>query len=272
MADQPIPILLYHSLTVDASEPYRRFAMDPGQFAEQMEHIAAGGYQTLTVSQLVAATTSPDARLPERPLLITFDDGFEEIHSVALPVLSRLGLRSTTYVVTGQIGGRSTWLADVGEDDRPILSSGQIRELDVAGVEIGPHGHRHVPLDQIPFAKAASDIDRSRQALEEVLGHSVATFAYPYSYFSEVLKRHLRESGFSSACGVKQAFSYVGDDPFGLARVIVGSDVSMRCFDEWLRGEGLPVAWPGERSRTRMWRALRRARVAIAAGRSCPDD
>jgi hypothetical protein len=58
-----IPILIYHSLTTAAAEPYRRFSMDPGQFAEQMEYIAAGGYQTLTVGQLSAALADHNGSL-----------------------------------------------------------------------------------------------------------------------------------------------------------------------------------------------------------------
>ncbi len=170
--------------------------MDPGQFAEQMEHIAAGGFQTLTVSQLAAALADPTASMPERPLLITFDDGFQEWHSVALPILTRLGLASTAYIITGCLGGQSRWLASLGEGDRPMLSAGQVRDLDEAGVEIGAHGHRHVPLDELQFSDAVIDIDTSRARLEEIVGHRIMTFAYPYGSHTGSIKRHVETSGF----------------------------------------------------------------------------
>jgi peptidoglycan/xylan/chitin deacetylase (PgdA/CDA1 family) len=261
-----IPILIYHSLTTEATEPYRRFSMDPGQFAEQMEHIAAGGWQTLTVSQLSAALAGPVESLPERPLVITFDDGFEETHSVALPVLTRLGLQSTVYVVTRYLGDRSRWLASLGEGDRPMLAPAQVRDLDEAGVEIGPHGHRHVALDEIPFSQAVGEIDVSRRALEEIVGHPVVTFAYPYGYHTGGIKRYLRASGFDSACAVKQALSHPHDDRYALARAIVGSDLSTEGLDSWIRGEGLPMSWRGERPQTRVWRFARRVKHAIPVG------
>jgi peptidoglycan/xylan/chitin deacetylase (PgdA/CDA1 family) len=259
-----IPILLYHSIKAEATEPYRRFSMDPGQFAEQMEHIAASGYRTLTVSELSAALSNPSESMPERPLLITFDDGFEEMHSVALPVLTRLSLRSTLYVVTGHLGGQSRWLAPVGEGDRPMLSPSQVRDLDEAGVDLGAHGHRHVALDEMPFSEAIHEIDTSRVALEEIVGHPVVTFAYPYGYHTGSIKRYLKTSGFESACAVKQALSYPGDDRFALARAIVGSDMPMSGLDSWIRGEGLPISWHGERPQTKVWRIARRMRLAVS--------
>lgn len=265
-----IPILIYHSLTTAAAEPYRRFSMDPGLFAEQMEHIAAGGYQTLTVGQLTAAVAGPNGSLPERPLLITFDDGFEDTHSVALPILTRLGLRSTVYIVTEQLGGRSRWLAPQGEGERPMLSAGQVRDLDAAGVDIGSHGHRHVALDEIPFSKAVRDIDTSRATLEEIVGRRVVTFAYPYGYHTSRIKQYLETSGFESACAVKQALSHPDDDRFALARAIVGSDMSIEDLDAWIRGERLPISWRGERPQTKVWRFARRMKRALS--RSSESD
>src|ERR1035437_1259106 len=260
-----IPILLYHSLRAVATDRYRRFSMDPGQFAEQMEHIAAGGFQTLTVSQLAAALADPTASMPERPLLITFDDGFEEWHSVALPILTRLGLRSTAYIVTGRLGGRSRWLASLGEGDRLMLSEGQVRDLDEAGVEIGAHGHRHIPLDEFNFSDAVRDIDTSRVRLEEIVGHPVRTFAYPYGSHTGRIKRYVETSGFESACAVKHALSHPNDDRFALARAIVGSDVSMQRLDSWIRGEGLPISWRGERLQGKVERIARRMQRAVSS-------
>ena len=260
-----IPILLYHSIKAEATTPYRRFSMDPGQFAEQMEHIAAGGYQTLTVSALAAVLADPTKSMPERPLLITFDDGFEEMHSVVLPVLTRLGLRSTLYVVTGSLGGQSRWLASYGEGDRPMLSRGQVRDLDEAGVDLGAHGHRHAALDEMPFSDAVREIDTSRLVLEEIVGHPVVTFAYPYGYYTGRIEQHLKTSGFESACAVKQALSHPGDDRFALARAVVSSEVPMAILDAWIRGEGLPVGWLGERPQEKLWRLARRMKRAVSA-------
>ena len=77
----------------------------------------------------------------------------------------------------------------------------------------------------------------------------------------------MRQAGYSSACGVKHAFSHVADDRFAIARIIVGAETSLDEFAAWLRGTGqLPDTWPGERLRTRVWRMARRAKAFVDRG------
>jgi peptidoglycan/xylan/chitin deacetylase (PgdA/CDA1 family) len=180
-------------------------------------------------------------------------------------------LRSTAYILTAYLGGTSRWLAQLGEGDRPMLSARQVRDLDEAGVEIGAHGHRHLALDEMPLALAETEIDTCRIRLEEIVDHAVVTFAYPFGYHSGRIKRYLEASGFESACAVKQALSYPGDDRFALARAIVGSDLSTSGLDAWLRGEGLPLTWQTERPQTKVWRVVRRVRRVISGTRSESD-
>jgi hypothetical protein len=108
------------------------------------------------------------------------------------------------------------------------------------------------------FTGATADIDASRASLESIVGHHVATFAYPHGYHTARLKLYLRTHGFDSACAVKQALSHPTDDRFALARAIVGSDMSMESLDGWIHGQGLPMSWRGERPKTRIWRLARR--------------
>jgi peptidoglycan/xylan/chitin deacetylase (PgdA/CDA1 family) len=261
-----IPILIYHSLSAEATDRYRRYAMPPESFAEQMARIAGRGHSVLSVGEFAAILADPSRTMPERPLVMTFDDGFLDTFEISLPILARHGFHATSYVVTGGLGGRSTWLADDGEGERRLVSPAQVRDLDAAGIEVGSHGHRHVALDTLPFARAARQIDTSKAVLEDILGHAVTTFAYPYGYHTNRIKAHLRATGFTSACGVKQAMSHRDDDSFALARIIVGSDTPPEVFDSWLGGEGLPLGWRRERPQTIGWRLARRMKRALGTG------
>jgi peptidoglycan/xylan/chitin deacetylase (PgdA/CDA1 family) len=268
----PTPILLYHSLSVEATDRYRRFAMAPKSFAEQMAHIAGRGNSVLSVGEFVAALGDPSGRMPARPLVMTFDDGFLDTFEVGSPILAEHGFHATVYVVTGSLGGSSTWLEGDGEGARRLMSPAQVRELDAAGIEIGPHGHRHVPLDTLSFAQAAQQIDTSKAVLEDILGHAVTTFAYPYGYHTNRIKAYLRACGFTSASGVKQALSHRDDDLFALARIVVGADTPLATFDTWLGGEGLPLGWRRERPQAIAWRLARRVNRAIRTGNRGHDS
>lgn len=262
------PILLYHSLTVHASSAYRPYAVDPARFRAQMELLAGAGYHTLTVHELAAILADPAREVPPLTALVTFDDGFDEVHRVALPILSGLGLTATAYVVAGAVGSTSSWLAGDGEGGRRLLDWGQIRELDAAGVEIGSHGHTHRQLDVLSGPSAADEVRRSKAVLEDGLGSAVSTFAYPHGYHSSAVKALVRDAGYVAACGVKHALSHAADDRWALGRAVVSAETTDEDLRGWLDGIGLARSWTAERPQTTAWRIVRRARARIGRGAS----
>ena len=253
-----IPILLYHSVAADCDPRFAEWAVAPELFAAQMEHLAEHGYQALTVRELVDRVFEQRLAPPERSVVITFDDGFADFHSDAWPALERHGLSATVFVTSGAVGATSTWLADLGEAQRPMLTWAQVAELAAAGIEIGAHGHEHLQLDTVSGARAWRDITASRDALESAVG-PVASFAYPHGYHTAGLKRMVERAGFSSASAVKDAMSAPDDDRFALARIVVRGGTGVEAFDRMIRGAhvGRPR---GRRIVARgAWRAARRA-------------
>jgi len=119
-----VPILLYHSVSRDAAPPYRRFVVSPERFAEQMALLADGGFGVLPVTEYLARASA--GLLPERPVVLTFDDGLADFHTEALPVLVRHGFRATLYLTTGLIGSTSRWLEALGEGSRPMMTWTQV--------------------------------------------------------------------------------------------------------------------------------------------------
>lgn len=257
------PVLVYHSVTERATDRYRGFAIDPGLFREQMAAVAETGYRTRTVGDLLSDRDQSPGSAGERTVVLTFDDGFREVHGLVLPVLRDLDLRATAYLVSDHIGGTSRWLASDGEGDRPLMSWTEIRELAAEGVEIGAHGHRHLALDLLQLADASDEIVRSRQVLEDGLGRAVTSFAYPYGYHTSAIKAAVRDAGYTNACGIKQAMTHPSDDRFAFARIIVYADTSPETFRDWLAGDGLPLGWQDERLVTRVWRVVRRTRSRL---------
>jgi peptidoglycan/xylan/chitin deacetylase (PgdA/CDA1 family) len=258
-----VPILVYHSVCEEPAPLLRDWAVTPFQFREHLQRIGDAGYATLTVTDYVDRLAT-GAELPDRFVVITFDDGFADFERHAAPALSDAGMTATMYVSTAYVGGRSTWLGPDGE--QPMLTWDAIRDLDANGFEMGPHSHHHWALDELDLAQAADEITRSKLVLEDELGHETPSFAYPHGYHTRRIQDVLRVNGFRSACGVKHASSSTDDDIFGLARIIVPPESSggdlLALIDD------LPCAPSRPKFRTGAWRMVRRARARRS---SLPD-
>ncbi len=256
---EAIPILMYHSVDASCSDAYRPWMLTPTVFDEHMNALAELKFTTMTVSSLVAAVGGHGS-LPERPVVITFDDGFRDFLTGALPILQRYGFRATLYVVSGTVGRTSDWLASLGEESRAMLDWSELREVASSGIEIGAHTVTHPQLDTMGRQAAFNEILGSKLRLEDNLGGAVRTFAYPHGYASARTRALVREAGFESACRVRHALSAANEDPFGLSRVMVTADTTLSDLKQFVTGNGLPVAPPADRLASRAWRLARRVR------------
>jgi peptidoglycan/xylan/chitin deacetylase (PgdA/CDA1 family) len=250
-----VPVLGYHSISDETRDGTLRWSVSPGDFEEQMALLRERGCTPLTIGRYVELLRRR-VPLPPRPVVVTFDDGFADLATAALPVLRRYDVGATAYVITSRLG------------IRPALDRAQLADLHRAGVEIGSHSDTHRPLDCLTPAALRRETVESRARLEDWLQAAVTSFAYPYGYHSRAVRQAVIAAGYSSACAVKNALSHPGDDVFAIARVLVERTTGVAGIDNLLEGRGWPVSWRGERLRTRGWRAYRRVRrVLDGAGR-----
>lgn len=199
----------------------------------------------MTMSQLRAAL---DGRIPipHRPVVITFDDGFADTLITAAPLLAARHLVATVYLTTGAIGAESPG------GDR-MLDWSQVHELAAAGHEVGAHTHRHPELDMVDSSLAQWEIAHCKRVIEDNLGVGVGAFAYPFGYSSPAVRRMVAETGYSSACCVKNALSSAADSRFQMPRLTVGAAKRDRSLALWLAGSGAPIGRNGERAVSRAW-------------------
>jgi peptidoglycan/xylan/chitin deacetylase (PgdA/CDA1 family) len=254
-----VPILLYHDVADDPPAAMRPFSVSPGTFREHLRAIGESGSAALTVSGYLAARDA--GAMPERPVVITFDDGSASFADAALPALAEVGLGCTLYVTTGLLEGtpRPVDARPLG----PMLHWRHLAELPRESVEIGAHSHSHPQLDTLSRSAAEAEVRVPKALLEEELGEPVASFAYPHGYRSALVRRLVREAGYDSACAVRNALSPLSDDRYSLARLTVMRTTSSAELEAWLAGGGAPVAPRHDGLRTRAWRAYRRARSVV---------
>ncbi len=249
---------MYHQVA-DQHEAADRLAVGPDAFAGQLARLAAGGFTTLTASALAGALAD-DHALPERPVVLTFDDGFADFHARALPLLQRYGFTATVFVTTG-------WIADAARSAavrRPgvMLSWSQIAEAASAGVEIAAHSHTHPELDQLTEDRLRFELQHSKALLEDRLGLPVPGLAYPFGYSNAAVRRAAREAGHLYACAVANATVGPHSDAMALPRLTVRYSTSPQVFDQLAAGR-VPLSFVKDRWLTKTWAAVRRTRAVL---------
>ena len=257
-----IPVLLYHAVAADPPSWIARFTVHPREFTAQLDAILDSGRTPLTVTGLTEALAGR-APLPERPVVITIDDGFADLPGFTAPELARRGLAATAYLTTGALGRDERCLLPPA----PMMTFDQVKELVDCGVEVGAHTITHPQLDTLPAASVREELRTPKALLEDILGGPVPAFAYPHGYHSPAVRQLVRAAGYGSAAAVRDALSCTRDDPFRIARLMLKNTDTTAELARWLEGSGAPVAHRRDRLRTVGWRAYRRSR-ALLRGRT----
>jgi peptidoglycan/xylan/chitin deacetylase (PgdA/CDA1 family) len=189
LARSTVPVLCFHQLREfrsDDSAYARTMITPPPVFTAQMQALCDGGYTPIAAAALVDHLQF-GTTLPERPVLLTFDDGSATHHTVALPALTDLGFPATFFPMTVVLG-KPDWLSD-----------DQLRDLDRAGMTIGAHTWDHQRVDRIGADQWATQLDQPRARLAEILGHPVDLLAYPFGVWSQEALSHVAAAGYRAA-------------------------------------------------------------------------
>ncbi len=256
-----VPVLMYHSIATGTTREFGRFAVDPAEFAEQMDYLDAAGYRTMTAADLVGSRRGRP--LPPRPVVLTFDDAYADFYSAALPVLRDHDFCATLYVPTGYVGGTASFLSGVGEGHRPVLSWQALRDIAAAGAEVAAHSHTHPQLDRVPTAVINDEVRRSRCLLEDNLGLAVDGFAYPFGYWNRAARAAVAAAGFQYAVAVAELMTTAHDDVLTLPRLTVNAGIGAAGLARLLGTRPTPVSQQVAATKRIIWRAMRGLMPAV---------
>jgi peptidoglycan/xylan/chitin deacetylase (PgdA/CDA1 family) len=223
-----VPVLMYRRIATDGPNDLSRYHLSPDAFREQMLWLRRHGYHTINSEQLAwfIANNQP---FVGRPVLITFDDGYDEFARHAWPVLQANDFSAEVFIATDLVGKSTEWDASLG-NPAPLMDADKIAALASEGVSFGSHLASRPRSDELATWNLAEELMRSHEQLEKWLGRSVTSFAAPFGCTDQRLRILAAE------CGYKTGFSTVGvaasleDDPLNLPRMEVRGDCKLNEF------------------------------------------
>jgi peptidoglycan/xylan/chitin deacetylase (PgdA/CDA1 family) len=218
---------MYHEVSPNPHPSFRRYTVTVREFTRQMGWLAAFGYQTIDMDALVRARAGQGS-LPKRPVLITFDDGFQGCADYALPVLQAHHFTAVFYLVAGAMGGTSCWMLPELGLELPLMSWETARALAAAGFQCGAHTVTHPRLAGLDPARCRAELVEARRRLEDELSRPAIHLAYPFGSYDPAVQVMAAEAGYATACSTRPGLSEADDDLLALHRVtIYGHDTQL---------------------------------------------
>lgn len=193
------PVIYYHKIdTPQRGSKVRGGYTPPSRFARQMSYLIKRGFVFYTASELIEHFQNV-GDFPPRAIAVTFDDGWKDNYTNAFPIIRRLGIKATIFLVASCVGQSSTKAQAEGEEARAHLSREEILEMSRDGIEFGSHSMNHQLLHRISTSEVKYEVEESKRAIENLLQKPCQVFAYPAGFFTEEARQIIRRAGYISA-------------------------------------------------------------------------
>jgi peptidoglycan/xylan/chitin deacetylase (PgdA/CDA1 family) len=168
-----LPILMYHQVHPTRAD---LLTVTVAQLEQQFAFLQQAGYQPISFQELLAHLDGSGPGLPPCPVLLTFDDGYQNNADYLFPLLEKYNFKATIFLPTQYLGGRNDW--DGGTE--ALMSVATLRAAPPARVEFGWHSHQHQNYRHLPLAQALADLHQCQAALAQAGLPAVPVLAYPY--------------------------------------------------------------------------------------------
>jgi len=250
LSPAPIPVLMYHRVSDAAIKTRHRTFVTKENFEKHLSFFKRRGLTAITFKDYLAFSTGekPLNTFPEKPFIITFDDGYLDNFRNMLPLTEKYGYKGVLFLLGDFTASGNFW--DVGEDVEAnrLMTKEQKQAFVDQGWEIGAHTMSHPRLTQLDLEEARLEITTSRKCLEQELQTEVVSFAYPFGDYDDSIKDLVRQAGFDFGIATDTGGYTIEDDRLAVFRVNMFPEESMfslfkktstwyRKYYQWKRGK-----------------------------------
>lgn len=208
-----IPVLMYHSIS---TIPGNSLGVPVKQFIDEMVWLHQQNYHSISMEDLYQALLNK-AQVPEKPILLTFDDGYADNYSSAWPILRQNGFRGTFFIITNSVGpGMMNW--------------NQINDLSRQGNSIGSHTVHHPDLSRLSYKKQENELANSKQELENHLGITEMAFCFPSGRYNKITLDLMTKLGYNLGFTTFSGRVHLGDNLLTLKRIRIYGGMPIASF------------------------------------------
>jgi peptidoglycan/xylan/chitin deacetylase (PgdA/CDA1 family) len=250
--------ITYHNVSPEDRGIHPLLTVSPAQFATQMDWLERHHYSPIHPSEWSAWLTEKRP-LPKKPILITFDDGYENLVKYAFPIVRRHRFKVAAYIVTGLVGKTNEWDRREGWSELRLMSREQIIEWADKDVEFGAHTRDHVDLRELAESELEEQVFGSKSDLEDIIGVAPTSFVYPYGGFNRQV-RDCAARAFKTSMTTEEALCTDAGDPFLMPRIWVRPDENIARFAQRVKFAAVLTL----RQRVISRKRLRRAKVLLS--------
>lgn len=213
-----IPVLYYHSVNYVIDN---EVTIQPKTLKKELEYIKNQGYRTLSIDD-VSKYLLNNKPIPEKSILITFDDGYMDNYYYAFPILKELNMKATIFCITSELDGSY------------YLSEDAIKEMSLNNIDIESHTVSHSHLNTLNYDEQLKEITDSKTKLETITGKKVTAIAFPFGDYDRNSMLAAKTAGYNIAFTTNKGFADRDDNPLELDRIYVSSYYDMDTFKSLL--------------------------------------
>lgn len=200
------PILEYHQIANETDPISETYNVKPEEFAAQLDYLHENGYTTITLQDFMRVLHGK-GNLPDKPIILTFDDGYVDNYTEMLPILEAHKMKAVVYVITNELGKPG------------YLNLEQLKDMQKRGIEIGSHTADHISLKELDDELRVHEIRDSKIFLEWSGLETIYSFSYPNGAYDERIVEILKNEKYLSAVTGDTGLNNLKTNPYLLNRV-----------------------------------------------------
>lgn len=221
--DMNIPVLCYHDVTPNNPDN-NELLLSPEKFREQLQYLKDNDYAPLTLNEFYNYLKKSEP-VPEKSVLITFDDGYKGNYEYAYPILKEFNFPATFFIISNFIGSPD------------FMTAEEIKEMSDNGIDIESHTAKHEDLSTLDEASQLETFKNSKEVLEEIIKEPIEFIAYPFGRHNPSTRIAAEKAGYKLGFNLNGEFADRSDNNYNIDRIYVSNNYSIQKFEDRLKGK-----------------------------------